>query len=120
MFTDFFLLHSSDFIAIEGSPLNSLVTLVVGLLLLTADEWYRYHLDRPAQLQQRIDDHERRLERLEQQFPDLWEEVSVLQQLVADMRMIVEEVPDLRSSLDAVIRECDALRNQLAEIVGQE
>jgi len=120
LFTDFFQPTSSDFIAIEGSPLTCLVTLVVGLLLFTADEWIRYQLDPHVQLQQRLDNQERRLERLEHQFADLKEEVSVLQQLVADMRMTVNEVLDLRSSLEAAIRECDALRNQLAEIEGRE
>lgn len=122
LFTDFFsyLLPSSDFIVIEGSPLTCLVTLLVGLLILTADEWTRYRLDRPAQLQHRLDDQERRLERLEQVFADLKEEVAALQQLVVDMRMIVDEVPGLRSSLEALIRERDALRNQLAEIEGRE
>ncbi|PUU72274.1 hypothetical protein B9Z19DRAFT_1138316 [Tuber borchii] len=108
--------NDADFIAIEGSPLTCLVTLVVGLLLHTADEWTRHLLDRPAQLQHRLDDQERRLERLEQQFADLKEEFAALQQLVANMRVIVDEVSDLRSSLEELIHDCDALRNLLAEI----
>lgn len=97
------LSHSSDFIAIDGSPLATLLSIFVGLLLLLADEWIRRSLDRSA-LQDQIAELERAVER-----------VLALEHRADDLERKLLEFTALEESLQELLVEFNALRNRFAE-----
>ena len=105
--TDLVLLHSSDFIAIEGSPLATLVSIFVGLVLLLADEWIRRSLARAA-LQNQIAELDRAVERL-----------LALEHRADDLERKLSEFTALQDSLQELIVEFNALKSRFAESGGR-
>lgn len=106
----------------EGSPIATLVTLFVGLLLLLADEWIRRHLDPHAppgpDLEQRVANLERDLAWvpiIRQRMAELEraaEGISALLQRVADLERNLSEVTALQGSLQV---QFNALNDRLEE-----